>query len=116
MSHTPQSLLSDIHQFCTYIIEFTHGMTYDEYQESALVRHAVERNLHTLGEATIRLRQLDADVASRLPDVDQIIGLRHRLVHGYLDDIDDEIIWRTISRSIPGLQSRVTHVLREMDQ
>lgn len=78
-----------------------------------MVRHAVERNLHTLGEAVIRLQRVDPELAAELPDTDKIVGLRHRLAHGYLDDIDDDVIREAATVSAPVLLADIEGLLRE---
>jgi uncharacterized protein with HEPN domain len=86
------ALLSHIAEFSRDILVYTRGMTFDEYLHKKLIRHAVERILHTLGEAAIRLQNFDPQTLALLPGSFQIVGLRHRLAHGYMEDIDDEII------------------------
>ena len=77
------------------------------------MRGAVERYLQTLGEAAIRLRSSDSSTASQIKDLEKIIGLRHRLAHGYFDDINDEMIWATATQFIPMLLVEVESLLAE---
>ena len=43
----------------------------------------------------------------------QIIGMRHRIVHGY-DTIDLEIVWNTAIESIPTLKDYCKEILTEI--
>lgn len=42
------------------------------------------------------------------------IALRNRLAHGYDEDINDDLIWITVSNSIPDLLSEVQSRLKEL--
>jgi uncharacterized protein with HEPN domain len=39
-----------------------------------------------------------------------IIGMRHRLVHGYVD-IEPDILWKTVTEDAPLLLARVSAIL-----
>jgi uncharacterized protein with HEPN domain len=68
-----------------------------------------DENLHlacvhlvqVIGEAASRV---SAETRARNPEVPwrQIIGMRHRVVHGYLE-VDLEIVWQVISDDLPEL-------------
>lgn len=57
--------------------------------------------IQSIGEAA---RQMSPAARARYPDVpwEQVIGMRHILVHNYLG-VDDEIIWQVASHDIPRL-------------
>lgn len=46
-----QQRILDAAEACRHIQEFTHGMDYSRFAESALVRSAVERQLEIIGDA-----------------------------------------------------------------
>ena len=72
-------------------------------------RFVADENLHlacvhlvqVIGEAASRV---SAETRARNPEVPwrQIIGMRHRVVHGYLE-VDLEIVWQVISDDLPEL-------------
>lgn len=112
MLETSVTLLEDIRIFALRITSFIEGLDLDTYLETPLVRGAVERYLQTLGEAAIRLRSSDSSTANQITDIEKIIGLRHRLAHGYFDDINDELIWATATQFIPLLLIEVESLLK----
>lgn len=74
------------------------------YQENAMLRSAVERQLITVGEAVNRLRQLDEHIpltASRA-----IVQFRNRITHEY-DRIDDENVWAILVKHLPKLKQEL---------
>ncbi|HWV24608.1 MAG TPA: DUF86 domain-containing protein [Thermomicrobiales bacterium] len=111
MHRKSESLLSDIQTFCEYIVEFTKDSTFEQYMQHPMLRHAVERNFQTLGEAMIRLQRVEPRLAESFESSGAIIGLRHRLAHGYLEDIDDVIIWEAATIHIPSVLRQIELLL-----
>jgi uncharacterized protein with HEPN domain len=107
--------LDDIRRSCAFILEHTDGVALDDYLNDRLIRYAVERNLTIIGEAPMRLRRVDPDTAGMISNVHQIIGLRHRLAHGYDEEIDDTIVWKTVRESIPHLHAEAETLLPEFE-
>jgi uncharacterized protein with HEPN domain len=85
--------------------EFVAGLSFDDYQASALVRSAVERQLEILGEACQRMALLEPAIRERIPEVGLAIGLRNRIIHGY-DRVEHPIVWDTLHKDLPGLTDR----------
>jgi uncharacterized protein with HEPN domain len=60
----------------------------------------------------VRLLEIIGEAANRVPEVDraryaeipwtEIVGLRHRLIHGY-DEVDFDILWQILVRDLPRL-------------
>jgi uncharacterized protein with HEPN domain len=72
---------------------------------------AMSRALQNIGEAATRL---SAGARESVVDVpwEKVIGMRHRLVHGY-EDIRVEIIFSTIRDSLPPLIVALRRALEE---
>lgn len=64
-----------------------------------------------IGEAASRVSPA---IRERYPHIPwkQIVGTRHRLVHGY-DDIDFDILWRIVSVELPPLVHQLEAILAE---
>ncbi len=90
-------------------------MSLDEYVQNRLIRYAVERNLTIIGEAAIRLREVDPETAANITGIHQLIGLRNRLAHGYDDEVDDRIVWQSVQRSVPVLRDEAETLLSTLD-
>lgn len=80
------------------VVEFTHGLSYEAYLESALTRDAVERNLGIIGEAARHLSGTFKKAHTDLP-WRSIVGLRNIVVHDY-DNVDQAVIWEIVSDDI----------------
>ncbi|MDP2114683.1 MAG: DUF86 domain-containing protein [Bacteroidota bacterium] len=93
------------------ILEFVEGKSFEEYKNDKMLRFAVIKNLEIVGEAAYLLTK---DFKTRHPSIDwdDIIGMRHVLVHGYYQ-IKDEILWATIDIEIQPLKSKLSDFLSE---
>lgn len=61
------------------------------------------KDVEIIGEAAYQLSQ---ETRESLPEIpwEDIIGMRHRLVHAYFD-INLDILWRTVQEDLPALAS-----------
>jgi uncharacterized protein with HEPN domain len=107
--------LDDVRRSCVFIEEDTAGLTLEDYLGDRRTRQVVERNLSIIGEALIRLRRDDPTTATSISDIHRIIALRHRLSHGYDDEIDDVQVWEIVQGSIPILHADVSKLLPEFE-
>ena len=104
MPRDPVKLLYDIVDAAEFILQQTRGRSLTEYEQTRLIRDAVERNFIIIGEALGRLTRIDPTVAQELGDFPQMIAFRNIVVHGY-EVIDDAIVWGIIGNEVPRLLS-----------
>ena len=114
MSIELKKLLFDIAEACRAIQQFNPGGSLGEYSADRMRRAATERMFEIIGEAMMRIRELDAQRLTRIREAQAIIGFRNRLIHGY-DAVDDEIVWRIIQEKLPLLLQEVQALLAEAD-
>ena len=83
--------VADMIKFCEQVLAYTRGLGQAEFLDDHKTYDAVLRNLELLGEAAThvpqRVREAHPDVPWRA-----IVGMRNRLIHGYLG-IDDDLVW-----------------------
>ncbi len=67
--------------------------------------------LEIVGEAAGRV---SADTRCRYPRIpwQEIVGMRHRLAHGY-DDVDLDIVWQVLTHDLPPLIAELERILAE---
>ena len=98
-------LLDDILDAVSRIHTYTEGFSKEQFLADGKTQDAVIRNLEIIGEAASRLPEsfrnshTDADWRA-------IIGLRHRVVHGYFG-VDLEIIWQVLESDLNSLAASV---------
>jgi uncharacterized protein with HEPN domain len=81
------------------------------YQQDAMLRSAVERQLITIGEAVNRLRQLDENIA--LTSSRTIVQFRNRITHEY-DKVDDVNVWAIVIKHLPVLKQEIQQLLNSV--
>ena len=84
------------------IFEFVSGKSFEVYKSDKILRFAVIKNLEIVGEAAYLLTK-DFKLKHGSVEWNDIIGMRHILVHGYYQ-IKDEIIWATIETELRPLK------------
>lgn len=79
------------------------------------MRSAVERQLGIIGDALSELRRRDPEMARHVPRLNEIIGTRHILIHGY-DTVDDEKVWMIVTADLPVLLADLDRLLDAADR
>jgi len=74
-----------------------------------LLQDAVIRNIEIVGEAASRLSPEFAAQHAEVPWRD-IVGMRHRLIHGYLK-VNLDTVWEVVERDLPALVPRLHALL-----
>ena len=89
--------------------EFVEGKTFDEYCRNKMLRFAVDRSLHIIGEASYMLSK---ELKEQHPEIDwkKIISMRHIMVHGY-HHVQDEIVWTTVKERLPQLKEQINRII-----
>lgn len=110
MNRETRKLLFDALSACQAIRQFVQERTFDDYEGNLLLRSAVERQFEIVGESLNQARQLEETVASLVPDLPRIVGLRNRLIHGYAT-VNNQIIWSIVHNDLPLLEQQLETVL-----
>lgn len=93
------------------IFEFVEGKSYETFENDKILRFAVIKNLEIIGEAAYLLtKNFKANHDS--VDWNDMIGMRHILVHGYYQ-IRFDIIWATIETELQSLKEKITEFINE---
>lgn len=115
MNDRSAKLLWDVRRAASQAIAFLDGLPLDGYLANALVRSAVERQIGIIGDALAELRRRDAAVAGQVPRLNEIIGTRNILIHGY-DSVDDTKVWLIITGDLPVLVEDVSRLLAPLGE
>ena len=82
-------------------ISFTRGVRRVDLNQDRKLELALVKDVEIIGEAAFQISQSTRDSLPGIP-WDDIIGMRHRLVHAYFD-INLDILWQTIQNDLPPL-------------
>ena len=97
--------LLDILRAARLALEFRGRLEKAAFLTDLKTQAAVLHELLVLGEAA---KRLSAAFREEHPDVPwkAIAGMRDRLLHGY-DDVDLDLVWKTVDEDLPGLVKRL---------
>ena len=101
MQPDDQSLLLDMLIAARQAGKYVRDVTLTDFHASEVLQDAVIRQVQIIGEAA---SQLSLALRAAHPEIpwDDIIGMRHRLVHDYRR-INRDIVWATVHEALPGL-------------
>lgn len=92
-------------------MSFVQGKTRKHLERDRILILALVKAIEITGEAAY---QISPQTRSRTPEIpwEDIIGMRHRLVHEYFD-IDLDILWSTVQKDLPQLTAILESVLKK---
>jgi uncharacterized protein with HEPN domain len=90
-------------------IQFAQSHARAELNTNAMLRLAMTRAVEIVGEAAARLSEAGRLEAQDIPWA-AMVGMRNRLVHAYFD-VDNDILWATVTRSLPPLAAALKALL-----
>ena len=93
------------------ILEFVNGKSFEDYKNDKILRFAIIKNLEIVGEAAYLLTKEFKNNHDFI-EWNDIIGMRHILVHSYYQ-IKDEIIWATIETELKPLKVKILGLLNK---
>jgi len=90
-------------------LDFTRDKTRDDLDNDRMLLLSVTKLIEIIGEAANKITdQVQAEHAEI--DWTSIVGMRHKLSHGYFE-IDNDIVWATISEDLPPLIEALERIL-----
>jgi uncharacterized protein with HEPN domain len=112
---TARDFIGHILQAADRILDYTRGMSREEFFSDTLKQDAVIRNIEIIGEATNNLLEADPGITERCPSIPfaQIYGMRNRVAHGYFA-VSLPMIWDSVEEDIPELREEMAKVLEEL--
>jgi uncharacterized protein with HEPN domain len=83
------------------VVDFSRGRSRADLDTDRQLVLALVKAIEIIGEAAY---QVSADTRQGLPGIpwEDLVGMRHRLVHAYFD-VNLDILWRTATEDVPFL-------------
>ena len=103
--------LIDIANAAQAALDFLGAMSLREFISDRKAVSSVQHQLMIMGEA---VKRLSAECKDRMPEIawGQIARMRDRLIHSY-DDVDLEIVWRTVQKDVPTVLDQIQRLISE---
>lgn len=90
-------------------MRFVHGKSREQFLNDEVLQSALIRQIQIIGEAawkaSAQFREANSSVAWN-----KIIGMRHRLVHDYLN-VDLELVWAVATSYAPELVDKLAQIV-----
>ena len=85
------------------------NLSREEYDGNETIRLALTHIIQVVGEAA---RLIPVEFRDQHPQVPwhEIIGMRHRIVHDYLN-VDEDIIWSVVQQDLPPLLKMLKSII-----
>ena len=109
VSMKDKGILLQIVKRCNRIIDKISVITQDDFIKNDDVKEVICFNLFQIGELANGLSEEFIKEYNGSP-WKQIVGMRHRIVHGY-DTINLDIVWNTAVDSIPSLKEYCSNIV-----
>ena len=97
------------------IQQFLSGVSFADYEQSSLLRGAVERYFEIIGEAMCQATDHYPDLKDKIGEHREIVDFRNRIIHGYFA-VDDRIVYSTAEDFLPELLDQVRLILAELPE
>lgn len=92
-----------------HAVTFADGKGRTDLDQNLMFRFALVRAVEVIGEAVSKVSRNTQERFSEIP-WPRIIGMRHRLIHGY-DEINQDILWETVTVALPPLVRALERIL-----
>ncbi len=92
------------------IEKYIEGYNRETFSKDKMRYDAILRNLQTMAEATQRLPEEIKENYPNIPWKD-IAGFRNILVHDYLGDLDEDIIWSIVVHELRPIKEAIKEIL-----
>lgn len=100
--------INDIIEAINNILDFTKGLSYEDFCNNKLVSSAVIRQFEIIGEA---VKHIPNNIYLKYPEIpwNDMARMRDRIIHGYFD-ISYKIIWKSVKEDIPDLANKLKEI------
>ncbi|RQW76966.1 MAG: DUF86 domain-containing protein [Methanothrix sp.] len=90
-------------------LEISSGKDKETYNQDLTLRLALTHLVQVIGEAAQRVSNTFRDAYADVP-WREIIGMRHRIVHDYLN-VDEDVVWQVVQDDLPLLVEKLNRII-----
>jgi uncharacterized protein with HEPN domain len=94
---------------CQQALEISANKNKVDYDNDITLRLALTHAVQVIGEAAQRVSKPFRDAHPEVP-WREIIGMRHRIVHDYLN-VDEDVVWQVIQDDLPPLNKTLKKII-----
>jgi uncharacterized protein with HEPN domain len=90
-------------------ISFAANQSRSDLDDDPMLVFALMKAIEIIGEAASKVSRDSRESLKEIPWA-QIVGMRNRLIHAYVD-ISLDILWRTVTRNLPPLIQELERII-----
>lgn len=109
MPKSDRLYLLDMRDHAAEALEIIAGKRREDFDTDRVLRRALTFLLQIIGEAARHVSQETRDANPEIP-WPRITGMRHRIVHDYLN-IDEDVVWQTVTQELEPLTAKLDAIL-----
>jgi uncharacterized protein with HEPN domain len=94
---------------CHQALEISTGKDKTGYDEDITLRLALTHLVQMIGEAAQHVSVSFREAHTLIP-WREIIGMRHRIVHDYLN-VDEDVVWQVVQDDLPKLAAVIQQII-----
>jgi hypothetical protein len=108
-THDPLVSVADIKRNLDLVLEFTKGLSYQDFHKDIQRQYAAIRCFEIIGEAAKRVPE-DYRLAHPQFPWKSMTAMRDKLIHGY-DTVDSSVVWQTIKSDVPTALAQIRSII-----
>jgi len=107
----PKVRLLHMRDYAQKAVDMIEGLPREALDDDEKLQLALTHLVELVGEAA---NHVPSEIQAQHPEIPwpKVISMRHRLIHGY-DLVDYDILWDTVTHSLPGLIEALNRILGE---
>ena len=105
-------LLTVMREAATNALDFTDGMSFEDFRKDKRTEQAVAMSLVIIGESAAKALTNDPNLEAKYSQISwiEIRGMRNRIAHGY-NEIEFAVVWDTLKNELPELLLSIDEIL-----
>lgn len=112
MTRNPRLYLSDILDSIEKIQRYTASLTFEQFEETSMIKDAVARNFEIIGEASSHVPEEIQEQYSQVPWY-KMKAMRNIMAHEY-HRVDLSIVWETSRKDLLFLKPQIQQILFDL--
>ena len=105
--------LTHMFEAASEAVVFARGKQRSDLDADRMLSLSLVKLIEVVGEAANNVSEVGQAQYSQIPWPD-IVGMRHRLIHGYFD-VDLDIVWAVVANDLPPLITELEKILASVE-